>query len=225
MANGHLPPTLAALMRTENDTVADASEVPPSTIKVVIIYEDFAAGARAKDFAERLAEALSCAGDPALSIWRSELLDCPPIGGQAARDAANCDYLIVSLCGDHALSYGTRHWIEMQLGGVSDRGISLVLLAGAHLSTDGRAHQYARYFFRSVCAENGVPFFCHATTPAPDEDAADFLEAPEEDGCEPIADAGGWNCGEKPVGAVTMAAQSVVKYAGCVAGTSRRWVE
>lgn len=146
-------------MRTENDTVAVASEVPPSTIKVVIIYEDFVAGARAKDFAERLAQALSCAADPALSIWRSELLDCAPIGGQAAREVADCDYLIVSLRGDHAFSYGTRHWIEMQLGGVSARGTSLILLAGANLSSDGRAHQYARYFFRSVCAENGAPFF------------------------------------------------------------------
>ncbi len=212
-------------MRTENDTVAGASEVLPSTLKVVIIYEDFAAGARAKDFAERLAEALSCAGDPALSIWRSELLDCPPIGEQAAREAADCDYLIVSLRGDHALSHGTRHWIEVQLAQVSERGAALILLAGANPSTDGRTGQHARYFFRSVCTENRVPFFCHTTTPAPDEDAVDFFDAPEEAGCELIADAGGWNCGRKPACAVTMAAQSAVRYAGGVTGTSRRWVE
>ena len=134
-----------------------------SAIKVAIIYEDFDSGARAKDFAERLAEGLECSCPLSDALWRSELLDCQPIAEQAARHAEDCDYLIVSLRGDRVLSFAARQWIEAQLDGAAARGMWLVALSSL-AEGKPRALHANRHYFRGACAANGVPFFSHTVT-------------------------------------------------------------
>ena len=97
-------------------------------IKVTIIYEDFACGARAKNFAERLAEQLGSACPLAESLWRCDLLEYPPIAAEAARATAGCDYLIVALHADRVFPLATLQWIEARLDGAAGHGTGLVML-------------------------------------------------------------------------------------------------
>jgi len=135
-------------------------------INVTIIYEDFASGTRAKHFATRLAGQLGRGCELSATIWRTELLECPPLATQAAFAAADCDYLIVSLRGDRALPVATRQWIEGQLDGAAAREAALIALinCGGEM---WRAGEDARHLLGTLCAEKDVPFFSHpAITPA-----------------------------------------------------------
>jgi hypothetical protein len=138
-------------------------------IKVVIVYEDFASGIRAKHFAERLAESLDSHCSLTEAMWRSELLETPAFAEHAATGAADCDYLIVSLRGDRLLPLATRQWIEAQLKDAGERGVGLIILSDSYHGK-WRVVEGTRHYLRTVCLANGVAFFSHAvTTPPPVE--------------------------------------------------------
>jgi hypothetical protein len=136
-----------------------------SEIEVIILYEDFLSGARAKHFAERLAEGLGSKCPLSQSMWRSDLLDCPSIAMEAASAAADCEYLIVSLRGDRVLSSATRGWIEEQVERAPSRLSCLIALLD---SGDGtrRVLDRNRHYLRRVCAANRVEFCAHARMPS-----------------------------------------------------------
>lgn len=135
-----------------------------SAIKVIIIYEDFLSGARAKHFAERLAKGLGSICPLSESMWRSDLLDCPSTAVEAASAAADCEYLIVSLRGDRALSTALRHWIEAQLDGAAGRLTCVIALLGSEDGTT-RIRDGNRHYLRGVCTANRVEFCAHAGMP------------------------------------------------------------
>lgn len=135
-----------------------------AALKVVIIYEDFDTALRAKKFTEDLEAKLGCACRWADSIWRSELLESPEIADEAALDASDCDYLIVSLRGDHVLPFAARQWIESQLDGAAERNAGLIVLSDSNLGK-WRVVEGTRHYFRGVCAERGVAFFSHGVNP------------------------------------------------------------
>lgn len=137
-----------------------------SAIKVTVIYEDFLSGARARNFAERLADGLGSRCPLSESMWRCDLLDSPPIALEAAKAAEVCEYLIVSLRGDRALTSATRGWIEALLNnGAATHPTCVIALLGSGDGTplilDGN-----RKFFRDVCAANRVEFCSHAGMPS-----------------------------------------------------------
>ena len=169
-------------MKVEPTTLDSLPVADSSAITVTIIYDDFAGGVRAKDFAERLAEQLGCDCHLSESFWRSDLLECRPVAEEAARAAAECDYLIVSLRGDRVLPFPTRLWIEAQLDGAARRGASLIVLPDSSQGKQGVVEATRRHF-RSLCAVKGVAFFSHAMSPADNalpgmrgEEEADDLE-------------------------------------------------
>lgn len=130
----------------------------PAAIKCVIIYEDFASGARAKHFAEMLCDGLGCACD-CDSLWRSELMDFPEIGVGVAQETAASDYVIIALRGDRHLSRGFRRWIESWLTPSLDQRFSLIALFDSTRSASHAAS--ARYSLRELSAAAGVPFFAY----------------------------------------------------------------
>ena len=99
------------------------------SLKFAIIYEDFASGTRATNFAQRLADDLQCLCPLSESLWRSELLEYPPVASEAAQAAADSDYLIVSQRGDRTLPTATRRWIEALLYGAAARGAGVIILS------------------------------------------------------------------------------------------------
>lgn len=134
---------------------------------MTIIYEDFASGLRAKNFAERLAEQLGCACHLSESFWRCDLLGCQSIAAEAARAAADCDYLIVALRGDRIVPLTARQWIESQLDSAAGREMALIVLPD---SEQGKRQvvEATRQHFRTVCVAKGVAFYSHAMTALPD---------------------------------------------------------
>lgn len=151
-------------MKGEPTTPESYPGTDSSTITVTIIYDDFAGGVRAKNFAERLAEQLGCDCHLSESFWRSDLLECRPVAEEAARAAADCDYLLVSLRGDRVVPFPTRLWIEAQLDSAARRGASLIVLPDSGRGNQGVVEATRRHF-RSLCAVKGVAFFSHAMRP------------------------------------------------------------
>jgi len=147
-------------MKDDIDSADSFPTADSSSIRIAIIYEDFATGTRAKHFAELLAESLRRPCPLSETIWRSELLEYPPLAAQAARAAAECDYLIVSMRGDHVPAYAMRQWIEAQLDGAGNRGMGLILISN---SSQGKWHvvKATRHYFRCVCAVKDVAFFSY----------------------------------------------------------------
>ncbi|MGB8169012.1 MAG: hypothetical protein WCF18_16060 [Chthoniobacteraceae bacterium] len=153
-------------MQAEINSPERIPSADSSAIKVAIIYEDFASGTRAKHFAERLAEGLESHCPLSESIWRSELLEYAPLAERAARAAADCDYLIISLRGDRVLPAATQIWIGAQLDGAAARGTALIFLADSYHGK-WRVVEGTRRYLRTACEAKGVNFFSHAITAPP----------------------------------------------------------
>lgn len=149
------------------EPLADSSQEPadlePVGVRVAIIYEDRETGLRAKSFADRLVAAHACPRRSTDSLWRCELLEFPSIADEAARDAAGCEFIIVSLRGDDAIPFATRNWLGAALAEADSRGAVLVALF-CPIRSDWRAVEGARHFFRALCAEKVVPFFSSVVT-------------------------------------------------------------
>jgi hypothetical protein len=155
----------ATIARPEAVAVVDSS-----AIQVTIIYDEFLGGARAKHFAERLAQGVGFTCRLSESLWRGDMLECPSVAGQASAGAADCDYLIVSWRGDRVLPDAACRWIEGHLRDAAWRGMGLIALIqaggnGSRLGESGepQAEGGARHFLRSLCTEHDVAFFCHST--------------------------------------------------------------
>jgi hypothetical protein len=79
---------------------------------VAIIYEDGAAGMRAKHFYDRVIRELVDECDFSLELWSFQVLAVPQIGNSAAEAAAQADFVIISMHRKAQLSTQTRDWIE-----------------------------------------------------------------------------------------------------------------
>lgn len=154
------------LMKMDSDFCPPSKPVDSSRLKIAIVYEDFASGTRAKHFADRLAERLDSTCDVSGSLWRSELLACPAIAAEASLDAADSDFLIVSLRGDHVPTCSTRQWIKAQLATAARRGAALIFLADG-IRGGRRVAEATRKYFRKTCAGSDVPFFSLVANPEP----------------------------------------------------------
>ena len=145
-------------------SISEASAAP----NVTIIYDDLQTGLRAKDFHEMLLAELGCTpADPA--CWRTELLDFATIATQALSDAAQSEFVFLSLRGDRALPSPLRQWLESWLALETSRQSSLIVLFDPVRSVVNEALG-ARHYIRRVTSEAGVAFFAHcsvgATIPA-----------------------------------------------------------
>jgi hypothetical protein len=95
---------------------------------VTIIYEDGAAGKRAKHFYDRVIRELVDECDFSLELWNFQVLAVPEIGNLAAKAAAQADFVILSMHRKAQLSAQTRDWIERWSGLITDNKSALVAL-------------------------------------------------------------------------------------------------
>jgi hypothetical protein len=95
---------------------------------VVIIYEDSAAGTRAKHFCDRVIRRLVDECDFSLQLWNFQVLVFPKIGNSAAKAAAQADIMILSMHRKAQLSVQTRDWIERWSRLIADDRSALVAL-------------------------------------------------------------------------------------------------
>ena len=127
---------------------------------VVIIYEDSAAGKRAKHLYDRVIRELADECDFSLKLWNFQVLAISKIANSAAQTAAKADFVILSMHGKAQLSVQTRDWIERWSGLISDNRSALV----AMLDQTGMRHGTAAStldYLRKVADRRGISFYTH----------------------------------------------------------------
>jgi hypothetical protein len=94
---------------------------------VVVLYEDFATGLRARKVGDFLAEELGAGGPLEPALWRCDVLQDPPLRSCVAREVARADLLILSVH-RHLPAVPTGALLDAWLAAKSHRASSLVAL-------------------------------------------------------------------------------------------------
>jgi hypothetical protein len=97
-------------------------------INVVMVYEDYAGGLRAKRLYDNLCRQLKPECEVNQSMWKFEVLASPRLSEMAAEEAAEADLVILSLRGDVGLPGKVKDWIETWVGEKGSQGSALVVL-------------------------------------------------------------------------------------------------
>jgi hypothetical protein len=129
---------------------------------VVIIYQDSAAGKRAKHFFDRVIRELVDECDFSLELWNFRVLAVPEIGNSAAKAAARADFVILSMHRKAQLSVQTRDWIERWSGLITDSKSALVALLDQPGMKRGTVASTLDYL-RKVADRKGISFYTHTT--------------------------------------------------------------
>jgi hypothetical protein len=126
--------------------------------KIVIAYENLAAGLRAKEMTERLAAQLESELEVKSDLWKFEMLDHPQLRGHAATAAAAADMVVVSTGRSDELPAHVQTWIDdwlpLKKGGVT----ALVALVDPATESPGKPSRLCAYL-RQVAEEGGMDFF------------------------------------------------------------------
>jgi hypothetical protein len=128
----------------------------------VIIYEDSAAGKRAKHFYDRVIRELVDECDFSLKLWNFRVLAVPEIGNSAAKAAAQADFVILSMHRKAQLSVQTRDWIERWSGLITENKSALVALLDQPGMNRGTVASTLNYL-RKVADRKGISFYTHTT--------------------------------------------------------------
>ena len=126
--------------------------------KVAIIYEDSAAGKRAKHFYDRVIRELVDECDFRVELWNFQMLTVPEIGDSAAKAAAKADFVILSMHRKAQLSVRTRDWIERWSGLITDNRSALVVLLDRPGMKRG-AFASTLDYLRKVADRKGISFY------------------------------------------------------------------
>ena len=126
--------------------------------KVAIIYEDSAAGKRAKHFYDRVIRELLDECDFSVELWNFQVLTVPEIGDSAAKAAAQADFVILSMHRKAQLSVRTRDWIERWSGLITDNRSALVVLLDRPGRKRGAVASTLDYL-RKVADRKGISFY------------------------------------------------------------------
>src|ERR1700686_5740537 len=127
---------------------------------VAIIYEDGAAGMRAKHFYDRVIRELVDECDFSLELWSFQVLAVPQIGNWAAKAAAQADFVILSMHREAQLSTQTRDWIERWSGLITDNKSALVALLDQPGIRRGTMASTLGYLLRPA-DRKGIKFYTH----------------------------------------------------------------
>lgn len=98
------------------------------TINVVMVYEDYATGLRAKRLYDNLCRQLEPECEVNQSMWKFEVLAVPRLGTVAAEEAAEADMVIISLSGESELPGRVKDWLETWVGEKAGQSSALVAL-------------------------------------------------------------------------------------------------
>jgi hypothetical protein len=128
-------------------------------LNVLVMYEDLAAGQRAKFLLDRLSAQFGIEGEGRLTMkfWRFDLLNLPLALEQAAVEAAAADVIILSVNRKMELSAVDREWTTRWLDYKEDRPYLFCLVPGQE--RDGRAMENSLISeMRNFAGAAGVDF-------------------------------------------------------------------
>jgi len=108
------------------DEFTDAEAGQDPAFKAVLIYENVAAGARARWFLERLARASSRTLEE--QMWNFDVLGIREVRNRAASAARRADVVAVSASGQREFPGAVRAWLDMWLWLLEDENPALLAL-------------------------------------------------------------------------------------------------
>src|SRR5260370_31049807 len=134
---------------------------PPTPFNVLIMYEDFGTGERAKKGLDYVVEELGNDLEFRHSMWRLDILQDPKLNVLAAPALAEADLLIISLRGEGQLPAKIRALIDERLAQTVNHECALVaLFEGSATAT--RSSLYA--CLANLARQHGLAFFEQAPT-------------------------------------------------------------
>ena len=140
---------------------------PPTPFNVVIMYEDFGSGRRAKKGLDYVAEELGDGLEFRHSMWRLDILQDPKLNVLAAPALAEADLLIISLCGDGQLPAKIRALIDERLAQTTNQACALVALFESVASAT-RSSVYS--CLANLARQHGLDFFEQTLNDAEDHE-------------------------------------------------------
>lgn len=166
---------------TNTATVEFVTPPRPETLQVMVLYEDFATGLRAKSILDRLMLRFDSAAEWRSDWFRLDLLRQPRLAIETLCKVAAADIVMVSVHGTGREYREFEAWLEVWMHRRGNRSGALVvsLDADAQHSVDG---QKTLLRFRVLAAKTGMVLFPHfgglpgGRTNGPDA-------APRERGC------------------------------------------
>jgi len=124
-------------------------------VEVLILYEDYGTGLRARRSLDRLPEHLPSGARLSTKLWRIELLADSLLHEQAAVEAAAADVVILSVHGRSALPPTVQTWLNRWLRPRQRRAYALGVLLDPEEASRGSANPVAAYM-QQVAAIAGV---------------------------------------------------------------------
>ena len=131
---------------------------PKQTISVVMVYEDYATGLRAKRLYDELCRQLEPDCELNQSMWKFEVLGVPRLGTVAAEEAAEADMIIVSMSGENELPKTVADWLETWLGEKVGQSSALVTLFDETEEEENQC-ETIQWHLRQVARRGGMSFF------------------------------------------------------------------
>ena len=128
-------------------------------LEVLILYEDFATGLRAKCSLDLLLSQCRMETCFRTKIWKVDLLSEPLLREQAAIEAAGSDVILLSVHGRGNVPAAMLDWVSRLLHYKEDRPYAIGLMLDPDVATPA-AHNAVRAHLQQVAAAAGVDFFC-----------------------------------------------------------------
>ena len=127
-------------------------------INVVLVYEDYATGLRAKRLYDDLCRQLEPECEVNQSMWKFEVLGMPRLGVVAAEEAAEADMIIISMSGENELPGKVRDWLETWVGEKAGQSSALVALFDEVEEEESQIEAIQSHL-RQVARRGGMSFF------------------------------------------------------------------
>jgi hypothetical protein len=137
--------------------VVSTSREGAPVFSVVLVFEDFSTGKRAKRAYDFLAANLTHEWHVVSQMWKFEVLGIPELREMAAKDAAMANLIIVSSRGDRELPAHVKDWIETWLG-YRGEAVAIVALFDSPPERAGQA-QATQTYLEGVAKRGQLEFF------------------------------------------------------------------
>jgi len=141
---------------------------PDPTFNVVVVYEDFATGKRAKKTYDYLVANLGQDCHFSNQMWKFEVLSIPKLREMAAKDATAADVIIISAHGDTELSADVKAWIETWLSDGTDAMALVALFDGGQ--DNPVVLENTKTYLAAVAARGNLEFFAQCEESAEKEE-------------------------------------------------------
>ncbi len=138
---------------------ADFGETP-LRLDVLLVYEDFATGLRAREALEHWVHQLEVQADARVNLWRFDLLRDSSDARQAAREAFEADIIVLAAHGQGGLPSWIKTWLQQALASRADRPTALVASLDES-ARDSAGENPVLTQVEALAQEAGVELFPH----------------------------------------------------------------